>query len=117
MGAQCKGSVDNREILIYKQGRGTSRESFFGPIAMQEMFKFHVHWRHNSQMYVDELPAASMVEVVDYFNDHKRPDVSLVRVELVGPDEGGLREPARSPNLPFGPLIARRRLDIDENAR
>jgi hypothetical protein len=84
---------------------------------MQEMFKFHVHRRHNSQLYIDELPAASMVEEVDYFSDHKRTDVSLVRVELVGPDEGGVRELARSPDLPFGPLIARRRLDIDDNSR
>ena len=68
-------------------------------------------------MYVDEYAAASTVEAVDYFNDHKRPHVSLVRVELVGPDQGGAREAAHSPVLPFGPLIARRQLDIDDNAR
>ena len=68
-------------------------------------------------MYLDEFAAASKVEAVDFFNDHKRPDVSLVRVELVGPDQGGCREFAHSPNSPFSPLIARRRLDKEEDVR
>lgn len=38
-------------------------------------------------MYFDELPGGSEVEVADYFNDNKRDDVSLVRVELIGRDE------------------------------
>ncbi|MDR3459889.1 MAG: hypothetical protein P4N60_20870 [Verrucomicrobiae bacterium] len=84
---------------------------------MQALFKYHVHWRHQDKLYVDEYSAASAVAAVDYFNDHKRSDVFLVRVELVGPDEGGLREFARSPDSPFGPLMARRRLDQDEDAR
>ena len=46
-----------------------------------------------------------------------RYDASLVRVELVGPDEGGTREYAHSPFSPFDPLKARRRLDQDEDAR
>jgi hypothetical protein len=84
---------------------------------MQDMFKFHMHWKHKDTMYLDELSAASKTDAVDYFNDHKRADVLLVRVELVGPDEGGVREFAHSPNSPFSPLMARRRLDIDEDAR
>ncbi len=68
-------------------------------------------------MYYDELPADSMVEATDYFIDHKRDDVALVRVERVGPDEPGTREYAHSPVSPFSPLQARRRTDIDEDAR
>lgn len=68
-------------------------------------------------MYYDELSAGSKEEAAQYFIDHKRDDVSLVRVELVGPDDGGIRENANSPVSPFGPLIARRRLDKDEDAR
>jgi hypothetical protein len=68
-------------------------------------------------MYVDELSGASVVEVVDYFNDNKRSDVSLIRVDLVGPDEGGEREPAHSPNSPFSPLMARRKWQVEEDAR
>ena len=68
-------------------------------------------------MYLDELCGTSTDEVVDYFNDHKRDDISLVRVELIGPDEGGVREFAHSPDSPFSPLMARRRLDKDEDAR
>ena len=68
-------------------------------------------------MYYDELPAESVVEATDYFIDHKRDDVTLVRVELVGPDEPGVREHAHSPLSPFDPLMARRRLDEDKDAR
>jgi hypothetical protein len=84
---------------------------------MQDLFLFHVHWKHKDKMYVDELSAASKFEAEEYFNDNKRSDVSLVRVELVGPDQGGLREFTHSPDSPFGPLMARRRLDMDEDAR
>ena len=68
-------------------------------------------------MYYDELTAASQEEAAGYFIDHMRDDVSLVRVELVGPDEPGTREYAHSPVSPFRPLMARRRLDKDEDAR
>jgi len=68
-------------------------------------------------MYYDELPAASKDEAAEYFIDHMREDVALVRVELVGPDEPGVREYAHSPVSPFNPLKARRRLDKDEDAR
>lgn len=68
-------------------------------------------------MYYDELSAASMEEAADCFIDHKRDDVALVRVELVGPDEPGTREYAHSPVSPFSPLKGQRRLDADEDAR
>ena len=68
-------------------------------------------------MYYDELPATSKEEAAEYFIDHKRGDVDLVRVEIVGPDDAGAREYAHSPVSPFGPLMARRRLDKDEDAR
>ncbi len=68
-------------------------------------------------MYYDELSAGSETEAADYFVDHKRDDVDLVRVELVGPDDGGVREYAHSPVSPLTPLKARRRLDKDEDAR
>ena len=84
---------------------------------MPDLFRYHVHWKYQSKMYLDELCASSKVEAVDYFNDNKRGDVSLVRVEYIGPDEGGTREFAHSPDSPFSPLLARRRLDIDEDAR
>jgi hypothetical protein len=76
-----------------------------------------MHWRHGREMYYDELSAGSKEEAAAYFSEHKRDDVSLARVELVGPDEGGVREPTHSPLLPFSPLKARRRLDKDEDAR
>jgi hypothetical protein len=68
-------------------------------------------------MYYDELVATSKEDAAEYFANHKREDVALVRVELVGPDDCGTREQAHWPVLPFGPLVARRRLDKDEDAR
>jgi len=68
-------------------------------------------------MYYDELPASSKEEAAGYFIDHMRNDVSLIRVELVGPDEPGVREHAHSPISPFDPLMARRRMDEDEDVR
>jgi hypothetical protein len=85
---------------------------------MWETYKFGMHWQHGGKMYYDELPATSMVEATDYFIDNKRDDVSLVRVEVVGPDDQpGVREPSDSPVKPFSPLMARRRWDRDEDAR
>lgn len=76
-----------------------------------------MHWKHEGKMYYDELPAESKDEAAEYFIDHMRDDVMLVRVELVGPNEGGVREFANSPNSPFAPLKAHRRLDQEEDAR
>jgi len=69
-------------------------------------------------MYYDELSATSMVEATDYFIDNKRDDITLVRVEVVGPDdESSVRDPSDLPVKPFSPLVARRRWDRDEDAR
>jgi hypothetical protein len=75
-----------------------------------------MHWKHGGKMYYDELSAGSQDEAAGYFIDHKRDDVDLVRVELVGPEDGGVREPTDSPVSPFSPLKARRCLDKDEDA-
>ena len=72
---------------------------------------------HQGKMYYDELSAGSKDEASDYFVDHKRDDIELIRVEVVGPDDSGVREHAHSPDAPFSPLKARRRLDKDEDAR
>ena len=72
---------------------------------------------HSGKMHYDELPAGSKEEAAEYFIDHKRDDVTLVRVELIGPEDPGVREYAHSPVSPFSPLKARRRLDKDDNAR
>ena len=84
---------------------------------MWQTYIFGMHWMHKGKMYYDELPAASKDEAWDYFNDHKRDDVALIKVEVVGPDQPGLRERAHSPVSPFDPLKARRRTDKDEDAR
>jgi hypothetical protein len=84
---------------------------------MWQSYIFGMHWKHSEKMYYDEVTAESMVEAADYFIDHKRDDVALIRIEVVGPDEPGVREYAHSPVSPFNPLKARRRIDRDEDAR
>lgn len=84
---------------------------------MWQTFIFGMHWKHHGRMYYDELPAASQEEAAGYFIDNKRDDVSLIRVELIGPDDPGAREYAHSPISPFDPLRTRRRMDKDEDAR
>ena len=78
---------------------------------------FGMHWSHGGKFYYDELSADSKQEAAEYFNDHKRDDVSLLRVSLIGPDDCGARECTYSPVSPFSPLKARRRLDKDEDVR
>ncbi|HEV2452974.1 MAG TPA: hypothetical protein VGY98_01850 [Verrucomicrobiae bacterium] len=82
-----------------------------------ESYIYGMHWKHDGKMYYDEIPAESADDAERYFIDHKRDDVTLIRVEYVGPNEGGVREPIGSPYRPFGPLRARRRMDKDEDAR
>lgn len=53
---------------------------------------FGMHWRHGTEMYYEALTAGSKEDAAEYFIDHNRDDVSLVRLELVGPDEPGTRE-------------------------
>ena len=84
---------------------------------MWQSFIFGMHWKHEGKMYYDELPAESMAKAAEYFIDNKRDDVHLTRVVYVGPNEGGVRENTGSPDSPFGPLMARRRWDRDEDAR
>ena len=86
---------------------------------MWQQFIFGLHWQHGGKPYYDELSAGSEAEAAAYFIDHKRDDVDLVRVELIGPDDSGVREGVNSPSpqSPFSPLMAHRKLDEDENAR
>lgn len=84
------------------------------------MWQSHIygmHWIYGGKTYYDEIPAESREEAAEYFIDNKRDDVRLIRVEYVGPNDGGVREFAHSPYSPFDPLIARRRTDKDEDVR
>ena len=84
---------------------------------MWHTFLFGMHWSHQGRFYYDELSADSKVSAARYFNDHKRDDVALLRVALIGPDDCGEREYSHSPLSPFSPLKARRRMDKDEDVK
>ena len=84
---------------------------------MWQSFIYGMHWKHDGKMYYDEVAAESKEDAVEYFIDNKRDDVTLVRVEYLGPNEGGVQETVGPPVLPFSPLQARRRLGADEDVR
>ncbi len=52
---------------------------------MCETYVFGMHWMHRKALFYDEVSAASTEEAREYFNSHKRDDVALLRVELLGP--------------------------------
>ncbi len=56
---------------------------------MSETYIFGMHWMHRRAMFYDEVSAASTDEAREYFNRHKRDDVALIRVELIGPGAAG----------------------------
>ena len=84
---------------------------------MWQTYIFGAYWKHEGRTYYDVFPADSKNDAEEYFNYHKRDDVTLLRVEKVRSDDNGVREPAHSPVLPFSPLVAWRRMDKDEDAR
>jgi hypothetical protein len=84
---------------------------------MWQSYIYEIHWSCQGKMYYDEIPAESKDEAREFFIDHKRDDVNLLRVVYVRPNEGGVREPSHSPYFPFNPLIARRNPETDEDVR
>ena len=36
--------------------------------VMPDLFMYHVHWKHQEKLHVDEFSAASLVAAVDCFN-------------------------------------------------
>ena len=84
---------------------------------MWQTYIFGAYWKHEGRTYYDEFPADSKAGAEEYFNDHKRNDITLVRVEKVRSDDNGVREPAHLPYSPFSPLVKWRRTDKDEDAR
>ena len=84
---------------------------------MWQSYLYGMHWKHDGKMYYDEVSAESKEKAVEYFIEHKRDDVTLVRVDFIGPNEGGMREPVGSPDLPFSPLMGRREPGTQLDAR
>jgi hypothetical protein len=50
-----------------------------------QRYMYGAHWRHHDKLYYDEFPANSKDDAAEYFNDQKRDDVTLVRLERVRP--------------------------------
>jgi len=84
---------------------------------MNDRLVFGMSWRHDGKLYYDEVPADSKDEAIAYFVEHQRGDIVLVRVDLVGPNDGSVQDVVVPPSQPFSPLSARSRLDADAEAR
>ena len=84
---------------------------------MKEMMTFRLRWTAQGKEQVTELRAGSAGDARQAFNAHRLPGVLLISVEPVDPDAASLPVPSRSPDSPFDPLVARRRMDKDEDVR
>jgi hypothetical protein len=85
--------------------------------AMKPMTTFQICWVAGGKQQVSRFPAASASDARRAFDSYKLPGVRIVSIEPVEPDAAAERVPSHSPDSPFDPLIARRRLDIDEDVR
>ncbi len=84
---------------------------------MKQMFKFRIHWEVGNKTHYSKITAASKADALQAFQAHKLPGVSLLRAELLGPDAAAPPVPSDPLDSPFDPLVARRRLDKDEDVR
>ena len=66
---------------------------------MAQLFLFGLHWSHAGNLYYDAVLTGEKDELINYFNQHKRSDVTLVKIEFFGPEdmpiEQYLQRPAR----------------------
>ncbi|MGP8055686.1 MAG: hypothetical protein ACLQAH_17905 [Limisphaerales bacterium] len=84
---------------------------------MREMTRFRIRWTTGGKEQIAEYPAASASDARRAFEAYKLSGVRIISVEPIEPDAASEAVPSHSPDSPFDPLIARRRLDIDEDVR
>jgi hypothetical protein len=84
---------------------------------MREMTRFRIHWTAGGKKEIAEFSAASESDARRAFDSYKLAGVRIVRIEPIQPNAAAEQVPSCSPDSPFDPLIARRRLDIDEDAK
>jgi len=82
---------------------------------MKPMTIFQIRWLAGDKQQVSRFPAASSADARRVFESYKLPGVRIVSIEPVEPDAAAPAIPSHSPDSPFDPLVARRRLDIDED--
>jgi hypothetical protein len=84
---------------------------------MRELKTFRLRWEVRGKEHVTELRAATAGDARRAFNAYRLPGVLLTSVEPVEPDAAAPPISTQPPDLPFGPLVARRKTDKDEDAR
>lgn len=80
------------------------------------MTTFRVRWSAGNKQEVSELPAASAADARRAFDGYRLSGVRIISIEPVQPDASAPPVPSRSPDLPFSPLVAHRKLGEDEDA-
>lgn len=85
--------------------------------VVKEMMTFRLHWTAQGKEQVTELRAGSAGDARQAFNALRLPGVLLISVEPIDPAAASLPVPSHSPDSPSDPLIARRKMDKDEDAR
>ena len=83
----------------------------------ESMTTFRIRWRAGGKEKVTEFPAASEVDARRAFNAYKLPGVGIISIEPVDPDAAARLIVNHPSNSPSGPLIARRKLDTEEDAK
>ena len=52
---------------------------------MAQLFLFGLHWSHAGNLYYDAVLTGEKDELINYFNQHKRSDVTLVKSSSLAP--------------------------------
>ena len=86
-------------------------------MQMREMRTFRLRWEVRGKQHVTEMRAATAGDARQAFNTYRLPGVLLPSVEPVEPDAAVPPISTQPPDVPFSPLIARRKRSKDEDAR
>lgn len=84
---------------------------------MKPMIKFRIRWTARGKEQIYELSAASAADARYAFNAYRLPGVQIASIEPIEPDASAPPISNGSPDLPFSPLVARRKLGENENVR
>ena len=101
-----------------EQRTGSFSQSLAVPSVMKEMTTFRIRWRaRGKKEEVYEVSAASEDHARRAFEAYRLGTVSIISIERVEPDAAVPPLLSNSPDAPFSPLIAWRKLDTDEDAK
>ena len=84
---------------------------------MRQITNFRIHWIAGGKKEIAEFAAASVSDAHRAFDAYKLPGVRITSIEPIEPNATAEPVPSHPSNSPFGPLMARRKLDADDDVR